>query len=65
MSVFCANAFCSGFNADIWEVLIGSICRVIEIHKGTVSSVKKHSGGDDDDDMMDLDLGFSWDIEMD
>jgi hypothetical protein len=59
----CTN--CKGFNADIWEVVIGGVLGVVEVNKGTIKSVTIHSGGGDGDDMMDLELGFNWDIEID
>jgi hypothetical protein len=61
--VQCKN--CKGFNADLWETLIGSVCGVIEVHEGRINAVKIHAGGGDNDDTIDFEVAFSWDIEID
>jgi hypothetical protein len=56
---------CIGFNKDMWEAVIGSVKAVIEVHNGHVTSVTVYAGGGDGDDMIDLEMGFTWNIEMD
>jgi hypothetical protein len=59
----CSN--CKGFNKDMWEAVIGSVQAVIEVHNGRIHSVAVHTGGGDGDDMIDLEMGFTWKIDMD
>jgi hypothetical protein len=56
---------CTGFNQDMWDALIGSVKAVIEVHNGHVTSFTVHAGGGDGDDMIDLEMEFTWNIEMD
>jgi hypothetical protein len=58
-------AKCTGFNKDMWDAVIGSVKAVIEVHNGQVNSIVVRAGGGDGDDMIDLEMGLSWNIEMD
>jgi hypothetical protein len=56
---------CKGFNKDMWEAVIGSVKAVIEVHNGRVTNIIVHTGGGDGDDYIDLEMKYTWNIEMD